>query len=181
MKEFLENDDINIMEGKIEARLHKDKARLNMENSARQIKQVRAKAQSLIENGKPAEASKELEKLQETPEFREYRGLIGNMDQNAGLALQSPDDIQPLKDKTEEIIKKAKKDLEEAKNKIKAREIIDAENLLKSAIKSAIVCRTRELNKHELVFQFGKGKNTRKRNNLKMDKKYFEQRGLTVE
>jgi hypothetical protein len=126
ISEALEVENLGALLGRVEGILLSKKGAARLNNA-------RIKAQSLIEQGKPAEAVRELEKAREDPEMTEYAGLISNMDEHSRLALPGPDTLNQARSAAEEKLRSSKADLEEARGLLAGGEVRNAEILLKKA------------------------------------------------
>lgn len=122
----IEVENVGAIIGRIEGQLHSKIA-------GAQITAARSRAKALLENGRPAEAARELEKVQQDPAMNEYAGLLLGMDDNARRALPAPDSLKTIHGDAEEIIRKSQADLAEAKNLLDRGEVAGSEELLKKA------------------------------------------------
>ncbi len=164
ISDSIEVENVGAIIGRIEGQLHTKIA-------GARITAARSRAKALLENGRPAEAARELEKVQQDPAMNEYAGLLLGMDDNARLALPSPDSLKSIHGTAEEIIRKSQTDLAEGKELVKRGEVTLAGELLTKAFGA-----NRELTEAETLL--GKIEKSRKAEKLvltpeKIGKKVF--------
>lgn len=145
----IEVENVGAIIGRIEGQLHSKIA-------GAQITAARARAKALIENGRPTEAVRELEKAQQDPALNEYIRLLASMDESARLALPAPDSLKSIHVDAEEIIRTSQANLTEAKDLLNHGEVARADELFENAFRD-----NRELTEaEELLSKLEKSRKT---------------------